>query len=445
MAGMAKRRSVISSPPLADRPSAIYTRQSRIRPGVTSSCVTQRGICADFAFERRWSLAVETFDDAGESSESLDRPALQRLLKNIEQGNIHRVLVYSIDRLTRKLYDLHKLLDLFERCGVELAVVTDPNFGESAAHRLTSNIIAAASEFQVEMTRERMADTRAALKRQGRRVAGRVPFGYRAERSTKQLVINPNEGAVVQRIFELAAAGTRPQEIADGFNRKNVVGAGGRIGTWTARQILKVLRNPIYRGAIHDGARTRPGSHEAVVTSAMFDQVRKLIEARRSRPPGRTNPKVNWRLRGLLVCGRCGRVMSPTVSGYRNLDYRYYRCRSRASGRPPCEGVGVSAYEIEEFVRTTLSSDACPLVDSAAAAQMLEFSGAWRRLDQRQQTAALAEVLKEVRFHSDGGTISVTLADDALEQIRRPGSPPTTVPTCRPAAATVHATSLRRR
>lgn len=104
------------------------------------------------------------------------------MLKRIELGEVDRVVVYSIDRLTRKLFDLHKLLEMFDRFGVELAVVTDPNFGESAAHRLTTNIIAAASEFQLEMTRERMADSRAALKGKGRRVAGRVPFGYRVLR-----------------------------------------------------------------------------------------------------------------------------------------------------------------------------------------------------------------------------------------------------------------------
>jgi len=266
-----------------------------------------------------------------------------------------------VGAITRKLYHLHRLLDLFERHGTELAVVTDPSFGESAAHRLTSNIIAAASEFQLEMTRERMADARAALKRQGRRVAGRVPFGYRAERQTKQLVIDPDEAVVVRRMFELGAGGIRPQE--------------------------------------------------------MFDQVRAFIEARRSRVPSRTAPTINWPLRGLLVCGECGRVMSPSVSGYKNLEYRYYRCRSRALGRPPCKNVGISAFEIEEFVRTTLCSESFHLVDTAAAAQMQEFLTAWRRLDARQQMVALADVLNVVRFDPNGGTISVTLADGALERI----------------------------
>ena len=249
------------------------------------------------------------------------------------------------------------------------------------------------------------------------RVAGRVPFGYRAGAETKQLVIKPTEAAVVRRMFELAATGSRPQEITDRFNQERVAGARGRIGTWTARQILKMLSNSIYTGAIHDGAGSLPGCHEAIVTSTIFEQVRQAIEARRSRKPGRTAPKINWPLRGLLVCSECGRVMSPSISGYKNLRYRYYRCRSRAFGRPPCKGVGISAHEIEEFVLATLSSDSWELVDPTNAAAAQEFATAWRRLDERQQLATSAEVLNEVRFDPTGGTISITLVEDALERL----------------------------
>jgi hypothetical protein len=71
------------------------------------------------------------------------------------------------------------------------------------------------------------------------------------------------------------------------------------------------------------------------------------------------------------------------------FEYNYYRCRSRASGRPPCKGKGISAYETEEFVRTTLSSEDL---------QLAEFTTAWRDLDSWQQRKALTSVVKEVRF-----------------------------------------------
>jgi hypothetical protein len=169
-----------------------------------------------------------------------------------------------------------------------------------------------------------------------------------------------------------------------------------------------MLSNPIYRGSIHDGPRTLPGLHVGIVTQAVFEQAQQAIASRRSRPPGRTNAAIDWPLRGLLICGSCGRVMSPCMSGYKNFAYRYYRCRSRASGQPPCEGIGISAFEIEELVRETLTS----------AAHSQDFVAAWCRLDKRQQVKALKNVLKEVRFDPKRESITLLMHADAGERLK---------------------------
>lgn len=97
-----------------------------------------------------------------------------------------------------------------------------------------SNIIAAASEFQQDLTRERLAEARAALKQKGRRVAGRVPYGYVTDRNSKQLIIDPTEAKRVGKIIELAVSGKRPQETADYANgQKWQMHRDGAM--WTAR------------------------------------------------------------------------------------------------------------------------------------------------------------------------------------------------------------------
>jgi DNA invertase Pin-like site-specific DNA recombinase len=121
-----------------------------------------------------WRL-VDVFQDPGSSSENLARPEMQRLMACAEIGQFEHVVVYAVDRLTRRLFDFARLIELFDKSGVKLTVVTDPHFGESAASRLSSNIVAAASEFQQDLTKERMAETRAAMKAKGMRVAGRIP------------------------------------------------------------------------------------------------------------------------------------------------------------------------------------------------------------------------------------------------------------------------------
>ena len=123
---------------------AIYTRQARNSDAMLSSCEAQQFICRDMAEVFKWEI-VEVFEDRGESNESLARSEMDRMIAVIERRQLDRVVVYSIDRLTRRLYDLAKLLELFDRGIVALTVVTNPNFGNSASSRFTTNIVAAAA------------------------------------------------------------------------------------------------------------------------------------------------------------------------------------------------------------------------------------------------------------------------------------------------------------
>ena len=163
------------------RLNVVYSRQSRYGGGSFSSCDAQYAICHDTATSL--GLAVhDHFADEGESSETLDRPAMQELINAVQEGLIERVIVYKVDRLVKPLAMLAELLAIFEQHEIKLLVVTDPNFGQSAASRLASNIVAAASEFQQDLIRDRLAEMRTALKRHGERVAGQIPFRYMTEK-----------------------------------------------------------------------------------------------------------------------------------------------------------------------------------------------------------------------------------------------------------------------
>jgi DNA invertase Pin-like site-specific DNA recombinase len=151
--------------------AAIYARQSRVRDVAYSSCQSQIDMCRELAASKDWSI-TQVFSDEGYSSETLDRPQMSQLIAAIEMGDVRRLVVYSLDRFTRRMLHFQQLLKLFERYSVSLAVVNDPSFNDSATGRLMANIIAAANEFQLDLTKERMADMRAAYKRDGKRIAG---------------------------------------------------------------------------------------------------------------------------------------------------------------------------------------------------------------------------------------------------------------------------------
>ncbi len=182
--------------------AAIYARQSRVRDVAYSSCKSQIDMCREFASSKDW-IITQVYSDEGCSSETLDRPQMSKLVAAIEMGEVRQLVVYSLDRLTRRMIHFQQLLNLFERYSVSLAVVNDPSFSDNATGRLMANIIAAANEFQLDLTKERMADMRAAYKRDGKRVAGRVPFGYQTDPATKQLVVNEEQACRVHDFFAL--------------------------------------------------------------------------------------------------------------------------------------------------------------------------------------------------------------------------------------------------
>ncbi len=391
--------------------TAIYVRQSRASTSDYSSCESQAAICFDFAKAHHWPV-LDFYKDEGQSSESLDRPAFKKLAADIEAGEICRVIVYAIDRLSRRIVQLNQVFELFDKHNVELTVIKDPDYGTSAASRLASNIIAAASEFQLEMTRERMSEMRAALKAKGKRVAGRVPFGYTAAPITKMLTPHPDQAPIIRNIFKLASDGCRPSEIASTANLSKWKYHDGEVGRWTASRITKLLSNPTYAGLIRNGKETMTGEHQPIVSMKEFDTVRQNLKSRQTCKPKRNSPArtrnpFRCNLLGLLICASCNRPMSTSVSHRGPFRYNYYRCRSNAQGRPPCPGVNVSVYQLERYVCKRLGD-----VDDSSSAIPLEFRKRWKELDNMQQRRNLPDVICRIEFDYHGGSITIEMPDD---------------------------------
>jgi len=409
----------------------IFTRQSREPNDVYSSCQAQFDACLEFVksrFDDGWVFNGRRYEDEAKSSESLERPGLQQLMEDIREGKVDRVVVHRLDRLSRRLADCSRFLQELHDRGVPLTIVKQPELGTTAEHTLLLNLMASFGEFEQEMTRERMSDARGALKQQGRRVAGVVPYAYQADPVTKQLVVLPQEARRVRKMFQMAADGTTPKEMAQvankrGWRTKQRTSRNGRVsggGRWTARQVLAILSNPVYAGLIRAGDQLRPGAHEPIVDQELFDKVHSIIASRRTSSLGGRTSSVGWTLRGLLRCGQCGRPMSPSISGHKNIHYRYYRCRSDAGGKPPCRGVSVPAYEIERYVSGLLARPETWGPSDAANGEQdqgREFAVAWSTLDERVRQRLLPDVLREVVFDAARGTITVSFATSPVETL----------------------------
>lgn len=339
---------------------AIYTRQSVSSNDGLSSCQVQFDACEAFVRSQRavgWILLPERFDDEGCSGATTERPALQRLVALVRTRKVDLVVIHRLDRLSRSVLGCATLLEEFRKFGARLVIVTAQELGHYAHDGFLLNILASFAEFEREMIAARIAESRARLKARGLRIAGAVPFGYDADPRSKQLVPNANESVVVNWLFEQAAAGRRPAEIADEANangwrtkeraaRRTAKTCGGNL--WTARQVIATLRNRAYLGLFREKQDFRIGHHDPIVTHELFAAAAAQLKARRTREPGKQYT-IDWPLKGRIVCAVCERPLSPHTIRYRNFIYRYYRCRSTAGGRKPC-GLQVSAQNIEEAV-----------------------------------------------------------------------------------------------
>lgn len=367
---------------------AIYTRQSVDSQNDLSSCQVQFEACSAFVRSQAgagWLLLRDRFDDEGYSGATLDRPALKRLLGVVRSGDADRVVVHRLDRLSRNLRHFVSLSEEFRHRNVALTIVTAPMLGVAALDNMMLNVMASFAEFERDMTASRIAEARAYLKANGRRVAGAVPFGYTADPRTKQLVVVSEEGAIVSRMFQCAASKMTPSTIAAVANAQGWRTRKGQ--PWTARQVLYTLTNHVYAGLVIDGYGYRDGCHQGLVERSVYHAVQNLLTLRRSRTPGRTTPPLPWPLLGLVCCGRCGRPMSTHRIRRGSVIYRYYRCRSTAGGREPCKGVPVSAPEIENVVLRAAGLEKTGLVSKEAEAalhaalQQVVFKADTRRIE----------------------------------------------------------------
>jgi site-specific DNA recombinase len=195
----------MKKPIVRKRRCAIYTRKSS-EEGLEqefNSLDAQREACEAYIASQKpegWVLVPNHYDDGGISGATLDRPALQRLLADIEAHRVDVVVVYKIDRLSRALMDFAKLVEVFDRNNVTFVSVTQSFNTTTSMGRLTLNILLSFAQFEREVIGERIRDKFAASRKKGMWMGGFVPLGYHVKE--RKLVVIEAEAKRVRMIFE---------------------------------------------------------------------------------------------------------------------------------------------------------------------------------------------------------------------------------------------------
>lgn len=321
---------------------AIYTRKST-EEGLDqafNSLDAQREACEAYAISQRhegWQVLSTRYDDGGFSGGNLTRPALQRLLADINDGKVDLVVVYKIDRLTRSLMDFSKLVETFDRHQTSFVSVTQHFNTTSSMGRLTLNVLLSFAQFEREVTGERIRDKVAASKRKGMWMGGPVPLGYSLV--DKALVVNEQEAALVRHIFERYCQLGCVQALKEEFDQTKTRGRSRlqRNGSTETRAFSRgglyaVLNRRLYLGEVHHKGEFFEGQHEAIVPADLWAKAQaKLQNNRHVRRTGKRTSNTSL-LAGMIVDGAGNRLI-PSHSTKGDKRYRYYVTRPWDTGK----------------------------------------------------------------------------------------------------------------
>ncbi len=340
---------------------AVYIRVStddQVRDGY--SLDVQREYLLNFAKQQGYEV-FDVYADEGISAGTTERPALQKLLKDAKQKKFNLVLVYKIDRFSRRLKDLLGLVDKLESFGVGFKSATEPFDTTTSAGKLMFQQLGSFAEFERNRHAERVFPGMIKSVQQGNWHGARYsPFGYTYNKQKKLLEINERETMVVKLIYRLYLAGKSVNEITDYLNRSK---HETRIGRFFYTKLIRdILRSRLYIGQIvwnkkkGSQAVVAKGKHTPIISEDDFEKVQKLLAERKA--PVRKSRKGSFPLSGLLYCDNCNHRyfgVSSIANHRTGRRDRWYRCSGRQQHYVRCKNDAIKADLVEGIILSAIN------------------------------------------------------------------------------------------
>jgi len=392
-----------SMPPLA---CAIYTRKSS-EEGLEqdfNSLHAQREACEAFVLSQKGlgSAPIATaYDDGGFSGGNVERPALKRLIADIEAGLVKVIVVYKVDRLTRSLADFAKLVELFDTMGVSFVSVTQQFNTTTSMGRLSLNVLLSFAQFEREVTGERIRDKIAASKRKGMWMGGVPPAGYCAV--GRALVPEPIQADRIPEMYhlylQLNCIRRLCHEVRDrGWltpERTNKRACFDGHKPFSRGHLHRILSNPLYAGLVHHQGEHHPGQHPALVSMDLWNEVQERPEKNRQGHKVQARAQSPSLLSGKLF-DEAGRRLIPSHTTKGKKRYRYYV----TPVDDPGEAIRLPAAELEREVIAAI-------VNWASNQQQVLHATGWADAPQAAHVLKQAQRLKlALQQHPQAGETS---------------------------------------
>jgi site-specific DNA recombinase len=339
------------------------------------SLEVQREYLESFANREGYEI-YKIYCDDGISAYSTRREALQELLKDAKDKKFNLVLVYKIDRFSRRLKDLLNLVEELESYGVGFKSATEPFDTTTSAGKLMFQQLGSFAEFERNRIAERVFPgmVKGVLNGnwQGARYA---PYGYIYNKEKKLLEINEQEAKVVKIIFEMCLAGKSIRFITEYLTKKKYRNRKGNI--FSTKLIRDILKNRIYTGKLvwnkkhydktqktkkhykyvknpPDKIIIAQGKHKPIISEEDFEKAQEILKNRKVE---RKRKASNYPLSGILYCAKCNHksLGISVISNHRTGEKkRWYRCSGPQKSFIRCKNKAVKAEDIEPKVAALL-------------------------------------------------------------------------------------------
>ena len=249
------------------------------------------------------------------------RPAYQEMMQDMRDGKINVIVAFKLDRLTRSVYDIEKLMKFVNDYECDIDCMADESNTTTSNGRMVMRIMTSVSQNEIEKCSERTKFGMVVAIKSGH-IPNRSPLGFK--RDNKKLVLDPLTKDIVVRVFNLYLEGKSHQTIANIFNKAKVLGKTN----WYDTTIQKILSNELYKGDFVNGKRTKhPTYYEDVVEPIVSKEKWNNCQYQKLRNARHYKRTATYLFTNKLVCSKCGRFLGGSATAKKNgKKYYYYKC-----------------------------------------------------------------------------------------------------------------------
>ena len=276
----------------------------------------------EFCKFKRYNI-YKVYQNAGISAKNDKRPAYQEMIEDVKKGNINVIVALKLDRLTRSVYDIEKLMKFVNDYECDIDCMADESNTTTSNGRMVMRIMTSVSQNEIEKCSERTKFGMAGAIKNGH-IPNRTGLGFKRE--NKKLVPDPLTKDIIVRIFDLYLEGKSHQAIANIYNKEKVLGKTN----WYDSTIQKILSNELYKGDYVNGKRTKhPTYYENVIEPIVSKEKWESCQYQKLRNARHYERTATYLFTNKLKCSKCGNFLGGHATTKTNgKKYYYYKCNT---------------------------------------------------------------------------------------------------------------------